>query len=119
MSTSGPVINEKAVAALRGRGGAGARGGQVLHCGGERLTEGVLDKGHFVAPTIAELPLESSLFLEELFVPFLAIGEVASLEQAIAESEQGGVRTDGRASSRTSRTRSTASSTRSRRGSAT
>jgi 1-pyrroline-5-carboxylate dehydrogenase len=32
--------------------------------------------------------LESSLFFEELFVPFLAIGEVDSLDQAIEESNK-------------------------------
>jgi 1-pyrroline-5-carboxylate dehydrogenase len=41
-----------------------------------------------VAPTVARLPLDSSLFFEELFVPFLAIGEVESLDQAISESNK-------------------------------
>ena len=44
------------------------------------------DRGHFVAPTVALLPLDSSLFREELFVPFLAVGEVASLDEALAEA---------------------------------
>jgi 1-pyrroline-5-carboxylate dehydrogenase len=48
----------------------------------------VFDKGHFVAPTIAALPLSSGLFMEELFAPFLAIGEVDSLDQALAESNR-------------------------------
>jgi 1-pyrroline-5-carboxylate dehydrogenase len=48
----------------------------------------VFDKGHFVAPTIAELPLASSLFLEELFAPFLAIAAVESFEQALAEANK-------------------------------
>jgi 1-pyrroline-5-carboxylate dehydrogenase len=39
-----------------------------------------------VAPTIARLPLRSSLYREELFVPFLAVGEVGGLDEAIAES---------------------------------
>ena len=37
--------------------------------GGARLEGGVFDAGHFVAPTVARLPLASSLFREELFVP--------------------------------------------------
>jgi 1-pyrroline-5-carboxylate dehydrogenase len=41
-----------------------------------------------VAPTIAQLPLGSSLFEEELFVPFLAVGEVSDLDQAIVETNR-------------------------------
>ena len=37
---------------------------------------------------MARLPLESSLFPEELFVPFLAVGEVGSLDQALAETNR-------------------------------
>ncbi len=48
----------------------------------------MFDKGHFVAPTIAALPLKSSLFFEELFVPFLAIGEVGSLDEALVEANK-------------------------------
>jgi 1-pyrroline-5-carboxylate dehydrogenase len=53
-----------------------------------RLTGGIFDRGHYVAPTIAKLPLGSSLFREELFVPFLAVGEVAGLDQAIVETNR-------------------------------
>ncbi|HET7470242.1 MAG TPA: aldehyde dehydrogenase family protein, partial [Gemmatimonadales bacterium] len=59
--------------------------GVVLH-GGARLTGDVFDRGHFVAPTIALLPLESSLFREELFVPFLAVGEVTGLDDALTHA---------------------------------
>src|SRR5947199_9928646 len=61
--------------------------GTVLE-GGERLQDGRLGRGHFVAPTIVRVPLSSSLFVEELFVPILAVGEVAGLEQAIAEANK-------------------------------
>lgn len=81
----GPVINARAVARWEAAVGQARKEGAIL-VGGNRLTGGVFDKGHFVAPTVAILPLESSLFLEELFVPFLAVGEVHSLDQAIAES---------------------------------
>ena len=83
----GPVINERAVARYE-RAVAQARAeGVVLH-GGARLTGGVFDRGHFVAPTVALLPLESSLFREELFVPLLAVGEVRSLDEALAHANQ-------------------------------
>ncbi|HET7502656.1 MAG TPA: aldehyde dehydrogenase family protein [Kofleriaceae bacterium] len=83
----GPVINAKAVARWEAAV-AQARGEGTIQIGGERLTGGVFDRGHFVAPTIATLPLTSSLFFEELFVPFLAIGEVTGLDAAIAESNK-------------------------------
>jgi 1-pyrroline-5-carboxylate dehydrogenase len=56
--------------------------------GGARLSGGIFDRGHFVAPTIARLPLASRLFSEEFFVPFLAVGEVDSLDQALAEANK-------------------------------
>jgi 1-pyrroline-5-carboxylate dehydrogenase len=81
----GPVINERSVERFE-RAVAQARKDGTVLLGGERLRGDVFDRGHFVAPTIARLPLESSLFREELFVPFLAVGEVAGLDQAIAET---------------------------------
>jgi 1-pyrroline-5-carboxylate dehydrogenase len=77
----GPVINEAAVARFE-RAVVQARREGLIVTGGNRLN------GNFVAPTIARLPLDSSLFGEELFVPFLAIGEVKDLEQAIAETNK-------------------------------
>ncbi len=81
----GPVINQRSVERFE-RAVAQARGEGTIVLGGERLRDRVFDKGHFVAPTIAKLPLTSSLYREELFVPFLAIGEVSGLDQAIAEA---------------------------------
>jgi 1-pyrroline-5-carboxylate dehydrogenase len=83
----GPVINERSVQRFERAVAQARREGSIL-LGGERLAGGLFDRGHFVAPTIAQLPLESSLFEEELFVPFLAIGEVANLDQAIAETNR-------------------------------
>jgi 1-pyrroline-5-carboxylate dehydrogenase len=81
----GPVINERSVERYE-RAVAQARAeGVVLH-GGARLSGGVFDRGHFVAPTVALLPLASSLFREELFVPVLAVGEVGSLDEALAQA---------------------------------
>jgi len=56
--------------------------------GGTRLREGALAHGHYVAPTVARLPLESALFQEELFVPLLAIAEIGTLDEAIAETNK-------------------------------
>jgi 1-pyrroline-5-carboxylate dehydrogenase len=81
----GPVINQRAVERFQ-RAVQQARAEGTIILGGERLRGGVFDRGFFVAPTIARLPLQSTLFQEELFVPFVAVGEVPGLDQAIAET---------------------------------
>jgi 1-pyrroline-5-carboxylate dehydrogenase len=81
----GPVINDRAVARYE-RAVAQARAEGIVLCGGARLTGGVFDRGHFVAATVALLPLQSSLFREELFVPFLAVAEVGSLDEALTQA---------------------------------
>ena len=83
----GPVINAESVAKFERAVARARKEGEIL-LGGGRLTGERFDRGHFVAPTIARLPLESALFREELFVPFLAIGEVSGLDQAIAETNK-------------------------------
>ncbi|HEU5303090.1 MAG TPA: aldehyde dehydrogenase family protein [Gemmatimonadales bacterium] len=84
----GPVINQRSVERFERAVAQARREGTVL-VGGERLRGGIFDKGHFVAPTVARLPLESTLFQEELFVPLVAVGEVTGLDQAIAETNRG------------------------------
>jgi 1-pyrroline-5-carboxylate dehydrogenase len=83
----GPVINERSVERYE-RAVAQARKEGTVLLGGARLKGGVFDRGHFVSPTIARLPLDSSLFGEELFAPFVAVGEVEGLDQAIAETNR-------------------------------
>lgn len=83
----GPVINDRAVKRWEAAVAQAEREGQIL-LGGTRLQGGVFSKGHFVAPTIAELPLGSRLFFEELFVPFLAVAGVGGLDEAIAETNK-------------------------------
>jgi 1-pyrroline-5-carboxylate dehydrogenase len=80
----GPVINAAAVERFRRAVARARREGKIV-LGGRQLDGEPFDHGHYVAPTIAELPLSSALFREELFVPFLAVGEVSGLEEAIAE----------------------------------
>ncbi|MBI4370075.1 MAG: aldehyde dehydrogenase family protein [Elusimicrobia bacterium] len=80
----GPVINDKAVETfLKASSQAGADG--TILTGGERLVQGNLSQGNFVAPTVVKLPLGHALFKKELFVPLVAVGAVTSLEQAIHE----------------------------------
>src|SRR5712672_987626 len=61
------------------RGGGGAR----LLTGGERLREGLLGRGWFVRPTIAEAPPGHALWNEEMFLPILMMQRVASNEAAM------------------------------------
>jgi len=83
----GPLINKEAVERYeRAVAQAKAEGKVIL--GGTRLTRGAQANGHYVSPAIALLPLDSTLFRTELFAPLLAIGEVSSFEEAIAESNR-------------------------------
>ena len=81
----GPVINARAVARFEDAVLRARAEGEIL-LGGGRLRGGLFDRGYFLAPTIARLPLESPSFREELFVPFLAMGEVDGFDQALAEA---------------------------------
>jgi len=83
----GPVINQAAVRTFERAVEMARQDGTIL-LGGRRLTEGAFARGHYVEPTIARVPLESRLFMEEFFVPVLAVGEIDSLEQGIAESNR-------------------------------
>jgi 1-pyrroline-5-carboxylate dehydrogenase len=83
----GPVINQKAVTRFEQAVEQARKEGKLL-AGGARLTAGPLGKGYFVAPTIVELPRTSPLFEDELFLPFLAIAEVGSFDEAISEANK-------------------------------
>jgi 1-pyrroline-5-carboxylate dehydrogenase len=79
----GPVINTKAVDTFeQAVADVKAGGGEVL-LGGERIAEGDLARGNFVRPTIVEAPFENRVWKDELFVPFVAIAPVDSLDEAL------------------------------------
>ncbi|CAN5554565.1 MAG: aldehyde dehydrogenase family protein [Chloroflexi bacterium] len=79
----GPIINTQAMARYENAVGEARREGQ-LRTGGERLTRDGLDRGNFVAPTIATgLPTDHRLFKDELFVPFVAVAPVDSVDEGI------------------------------------
>ena len=78
----GPVIDDGAVtrfeAAVRS-----AKGGTV-RAGGSRLTDGDYAHGSFVQPTVVDgLPVDHELFKRELFLPFVVVGPVDSLDEAL------------------------------------
>lgn len=79
----GPVIDERAVARFEASAAAARRDGTVLF-GGEVLREPPYDQGHYVTPTlVADLPADHPLTREELFLPFLCLQEVESLDEAL------------------------------------
>jgi len=83
----GAVIHERSLKNFLSAVASAKKGGKIL-TGGERLSGAAYDKGWFAAPTIASLPLDHEIFTRELFSPFLAVGKVQSIDQAIAESNK-------------------------------
>src|SRR3954469_13759922 len=79
----GPVINQKAVDRYEKAVAEARRDGRIV-IGGEHVTENGLEKGFFVAPTIAtELPTDHRLFRDELFLPFTVVAPVDSIDEAL------------------------------------
>jgi aldehyde dehydrogenase (NAD+) len=83
-SEMGPVVSEQhlheVVAKLQG---SVATGATITH-GGERLLEGELGRGLFLAPTVvSEVRDDSELWREELFAPVVSVLPVDSFDDAI------------------------------------
>ncbi len=79
---TGPVIDEAAVDRyLSAVGEVKQAGGEIL-IGGEKLDEG-LEGGNFVAPTVAAVDESSWVWDRELFIPFVVVGKVKSLGEAL------------------------------------
>lgn len=58
--------------------------GARLVCGGQRLTDGPLEKGYFVEPTIfADVTEEMTIAREEIFGPVLAVMRARDYEDAV------------------------------------
>jgi 1-pyrroline-5-carboxylate dehydrogenase len=78
----GPVIDARAVERYD-EAVASAKGG-AIRTGGRRLTDGEYSRGHFVAPTVVDgLPADHELFRNELFLPFVTVAPVDSLDEAL------------------------------------
>jgi 1-pyrroline-5-carboxylate dehydrogenase len=78
----GPVIDESAVA--RFEEAVKLAEGGTIRAGGGRPEDPALANGTFVEPTIVDgLPLDHELFHRELFLPFLTVAPVDSLDQAL------------------------------------
>jgi 1-pyrroline-5-carboxylate dehydrogenase len=82
----GPVIDHQAVERFKeALAEVKASGGQVL-AGGEVISEGDLSRGNFVEPTVVAVPENSWIWDRELFLPFLAVMPVDSLDEAISRA---------------------------------
>ena len=79
----GPVINRSARERFRRAVDAIGEAGTIL-AGGRLLTEGALERGWFVAPTVAAAPRDHYVWREEQFAPLVLIDEVESVDEAIA-----------------------------------
>ena len=83
----GPVIDESSVKRFEEAVEMTKRDGGLVRFGGNARNDGEYAHGYFVEPTIVDgLPLHHDLFRRELFLPFVAVAPVDSLEQAIEES---------------------------------
>ena len=83
----GPVINQRALDTFTKASDDARSDGGTIEIGGEILRDGDTERGFYPTPTVVTgLPLDHRLFRDELFVPFLVIGEVDSLDQALEES---------------------------------
>jgi 1-pyrroline-5-carboxylate dehydrogenase len=79
----GPIINESAVETFKDAVKSVQGKGKVF-LGGKVLTKGFYGKGYYVEPTVAtDLPSNHRLFKEELFVPFVVVGEFETLDEAL------------------------------------
>lgn len=78
----GPLINRSARERFRRAVDAINESGSIL-TGGRVLTEGALERGWFVAPTIGSAPHDHAVWRDEHFAPLVLIDEVDSVDEAI------------------------------------
>jgi 1-pyrroline-5-carboxylate dehydrogenase len=81
----GPVINERSLRKFTEAVAEAKRDGGRIEIGGEVLQADGTERGFFPEPTVVTgLPTDHRLFRDELFVPFLVVGEVDSLDEALS-----------------------------------
>jgi 1-pyrroline-5-carboxylate dehydrogenase len=83
----GPVIDEKAVKKFHEAVGEAKASGAKLVTGGNAPDSTLARKGYYLSPTVvADLPEDSRLVKEELFLPFVVVNEFDTVEEAIARA---------------------------------
>ncbi len=80
----GPVINERSLHKFTDAVEEAKRDGGRIEIGGAVRDDPGTKRGHFPSPTVVTgLPTSHRLFRDELFVPFIVVGEVDSLDEAL------------------------------------
>jgi 1-pyrroline-5-carboxylate dehydrogenase len=80
----GPVIDENALRRFEEAVEEARRDGGQIVTGGEVLRNDEAGRGYYPTPTVVTgLPKNHRLFRDELFVPFLVVGEVDDLDEAL------------------------------------
>jgi 1-pyrroline-5-carboxylate dehydrogenase len=79
----GPLIHAGACESFAGYIEEMRAGGARLIAGGRLLREGELARGHYVEPTLVELPPGHRLWRHEMFVPILSVHRVRDREEAM------------------------------------
>ncbi|MCI0543733.1 MAG: aldehyde dehydrogenase family protein [Actinobacteria bacterium] len=82
----GPVIDEGAVARFKKAVTEVIDSGGQVFAGGRVLDEGDLARGNFVEPTVVTAPYDSWIWSEELFLPFVAVGEIDDIDEGLRRS---------------------------------
>jgi 1-pyrroline-5-carboxylate dehydrogenase len=80
-----PVISDAAVEKFEKAVAEAEANGRVV-AGGHRVAEGDLARGNFLEPTVVEVPEDSYIWSQELFVPFVAVAPFDELDEAIEKS---------------------------------
>jgi 1-pyrroline-5-carboxylate dehydrogenase len=83
-----PVVDVKALARFDAAVAEIRATGDIL-VGGERVTDGALGRGNFVAPTVVTAPDDSMVWSTELFLPLIAVRVVESLDDALDRANAG------------------------------
>ncbi len=79
----GPVTDQRAVDRFD-QAVTDARRDGAVYTGGENLSDGTMERGFYVEPTVVgNLPADHRLFRDELFVPFTAVCPIDSLDEAL------------------------------------
>lgn len=80
---TGPVIDDEAVERFLSAVREVEKSGGKILIGGTTLEDDELDKGTYVAPTVATVGEQSWVWDRELFVPFVVVGKVSGLDEAL------------------------------------
>ncbi len=83
---TGPVIDGRAVERFEAAvADVSSRGGRIV-TGGARRRDGDFGRGNFLDLTVATVEEGSPVWRDELFVPFVVVGPVSGLDEALARA---------------------------------